>query len=91
LQGRPWTQLNFAVSCLVPGILAFTLLGSLLLADVNPPGSSGTLALVGGRVLTQTDAGTVEGTVLIRDGNIVAVGKDVPSRQEPPGSTSPAP
>jgi imidazolonepropionase-like amidohydrolase len=60
-----------------PGLVAFSLLGSLLLADVNPPAASGTLALVGGRVVTQTDAGTVEGTVLIRDGKIVAVGKDV--------------
>src|SRR5262245_4734143 len=35
------------------------------------------LALVGGQILTQTDAGPVEGTVLVRDGKIVSVGADV--------------
>jgi imidazolonepropionase-like amidohydrolase len=38
------------------------------------PARPQTLALVGGRILTQTDAGAVEGAVLIRDGMIVAVG-----------------
>lgn len=72
------------VLCLFLGIVAAPLLGSLLLADTNPPPGSGTLALVGGRILTQTDAGAVEGTVLIRDGTIVAVGRDV---AVPPGAT----
>ena len=35
------------------------------------------LALVGGRILTQTESGTVEGTVLIRDGKITAIGPPV--------------
>jgi imidazolonepropionase-like amidohydrolase len=39
--------------------------------------ASKALALVGGQILTQTDAGAVEGTVVIRDGKIVAVGADV--------------
>jgi imidazolonepropionase-like amidohydrolase len=35
------------------------------------------LALVGGRVVTQTSQGVVEGDILIRDGRIVAVGKGI--------------
>jgi imidazolonepropionase-like amidohydrolase len=66
--------------CLVPGLLG--IVGALLLgirpslhgeAPARPP----TLALVGGRILTQTDAGPVAGTVLIRDGKIAAVGPAV--------------
>jgi imidazolonepropionase-like amidohydrolase len=59
------------------GIVACFLLGSLLLADAKLPADSAPLVLVGGRVLTQTDAGPVEGTILIRDGTIVAVGRGV--------------
>jgi imidazolonepropionase-like amidohydrolase len=47
------------------------------LAHAQAPASPKTLALVGGRILTQTDAGAVEGTVLVRDGKIVAVGPKV--------------
>jgi imidazolonepropionase-like amidohydrolase len=52
-------------------------IGSMLFADGEPSPGSRALALVGGRILTQTDAGTVVGTVLIRDGNIIAVGPGV--------------
>lgn len=38
---------------------------------------SGVVALVGGRLLTQTEAGTMEGTILVRDGRIEAVGEAV--------------
>ncbi|WP_152051539.1 amidohydrolase family protein [Tautonia marina] len=38
---------------------------------------SGVVALVGGRLLTQTEAGTIEGTILVRDGRIEAVGEAV--------------
>jgi imidazolonepropionase-like amidohydrolase len=48
-----------------------------LFAEAKPPASSAPLALVGGRILTQTDAGVVEGTVVIRDGAVVTVGKNV--------------
>ncbi|WP_145269504.1 amidohydrolase family protein [Tautonia plasticadhaerens] len=37
----------------------------------------GVLALVGGRILTQADSGEIEGTILVRDGRIEAVGPDV--------------
>jgi imidazolonepropionase-like amidohydrolase len=59
----------------LPGIIAGLLAGSLALAQA--PANSKTLALVGGRVLTQTDAGAVAGTVLVRDGKVVAVGAKV--------------
>jgi imidazolonepropionase-like amidohydrolase len=71
------------VRCLL-GIVGLFLLGSLLPADPGPPAGPGVLALVGGRVLTQTDQGTVEGTVLVRDGTIAAVGSGV---AVPPGAT----
>ena len=48
---------------------------SLLPAADAPPGK--TLALLGGKIRTQTDAGTVDGTILIRDGKIVAVGSGI--------------
>jgi imidazolonepropionase-like amidohydrolase len=59
----------------LPGFLAALLAGSL--AHAQPPAGPKTLALVGGRVLTQTDAGAVEGTVLVRGGKVVAVGPKV--------------
>jgi imidazolonepropionase-like amidohydrolase len=51
-------------------------LASVRSADRDTVGSK-PLALVGGQILTQTDAGSIEGTVLIRDGKIVAVGANV--------------
>src|SRR5437773_2159289 len=41
------------------------------------PEQSRTLALVGGLIRTQTDAGDFVGTVVIRDGKIAALGPDV--------------
>ncbi|WP_417481432.1 amidohydrolase family protein [Maricaulis sp.] len=42
------------------------------------PGFAQTYAVTNGRVVTNTDAGIIEdGTVLVRDGDIVAVGSDV--------------
>ncbi|WP_169975627.1 amidohydrolase family protein [Tautonia rosea] len=40
-------------------------------------GRSGVMALVGGRLLTQTESGAIEGTILVRDGRIEAVGEGV--------------
>lgn len=51
--------------------------GSFWLAYGEAPLASKTIALVGGRILTQTPAGAVEGTIVIRDGLIVAVGPKV--------------
>src|SRR5262249_49927722 len=59
------------------GILACFLLGSVFLAEAKVPANAAPLALVGGRILTQTDAGAVEGTVVIRDGAVIAVGRNV--------------
>jgi imidazolonepropionase-like amidohydrolase len=55
------------------GLLAF----SFAFAEAPSPERSPTLALVGARILTQTDAGAITGTVLIHDGKIVAVGPAV--------------
>ena len=41
------------------------------------PEQSRTLALVGGLIRTQTDAGDIVGTIVIRDGKIAAIGPDV--------------
>src|SRR5262245_58948820 len=62
---------------LLIGSAGLFLLVSLLPADPGPPAGTSVLALVGGRVLTQSDVGAVEGTVLVRDGLIAAVGRDV--------------
>lgn len=59
------------------GTCAILFLGALALSGREPPGNGRPLALVGGRILTQTDAGTVEGTVLIQGGTITAVGPNV--------------
>ncbi|MEW4570821.1 amidohydrolase family protein [Tautonia sp. JC769] len=40
-------------------------------------GGSRAIALVGGRLVTQAEAGTIEGTILVRDGRIEAVGEAV--------------
>ena len=56
------------------GILGGLITVSLLLAGGKSPTTEKTIALVGGRILTQTDAGAVQGTILIRDGKIAAVG-----------------
>jgi imidazolonepropionase-like amidohydrolase len=53
------------------------LVGSLIVAGAEPPAGSKALALVGGEILTQTDEGAVRGTLVIRDGKIGAVGRDV--------------
>jgi imidazolonepropionase-like amidohydrolase len=63
------------VSCF--GIACALLVGTLVLAGGRAPAPSKTIALIGGRVVTQTDAGTIEASVLIRDGKIVAVGRDI--------------
>jgi imidazolonepropionase-like amidohydrolase len=59
------------------GVVGPLILGTLLLADGNTPASSKVLALVGARVATQTDAGTTDAAILIRDGKIAAVGHDI--------------
>ncbi len=59
------------------GIAGALILGTLVLADGKTPASPKVLALVGGRVVTQTAAGASEATILIRDGKIAAVGKDI--------------
>ena len=42
------------------------------------PGLAQSYAVTNGRVVTNTDAGIIDnGTVLLRDGSIVAVGSDV--------------
>src|SRR4051812_28241902 len=56
--------------------VAFVLVASA--QSALPPSPAGqTIALIGGRIETQTDAGAFDGTVLIRDGVIAAVGRDV--------------
>src|SRR5438552_1887356 len=59
------------------GVVGSLLVGSLLFADAEPPAGLKTIALVGGEILTQTEDAAVRGTVLIRDGRIAAVGRDV--------------
>jgi imidazolonepropionase-like amidohydrolase len=59
------------------GVVGALILGTLVLADGKTPASSKVLALVGGRVATQADAGITEATILIRDGKIAAVGHDI--------------
>ena len=56
------------------GIAGGLILGTLVLADGKTPASPKVLALVGGRVVTQTAAGAIEATILVRDGKIAAVG-----------------
>src|SRR5437899_7558685 len=58
---------------LVGGLVA----ASLVFAGGEPQAGPRPLALVGGYLLTQTDAGPLSGTILIRDGKIAAVGPDV--------------
>src|SRR6267378_536555 len=65
------------VVCCLLTITGGLLSGSLVLGRSETPLASKTLALVGGRILTQSDAGTVDGIVLIRDGKIAAVGRTV--------------
>src|SRR5205085_12260242 len=46
--------------------------------SAEPPGpASGTLVLKGALVRTQTEAGDFVGTLVIRDGKIVAVGRSI--------------
>lgn len=59
------------------GIAGGLLLGSLVLADNRPSAPAKVLALVGGRVVTQADAGTIDATIIVRDGKIAAIGPDV--------------
>lgn len=63
----------FASLALLSGLAACGLTSS----GSEAPSSPKTLALVGGHILTQTDAGSFVGTIVVRDGKIVAVGKDV--------------
>jgi imidazolonepropionase-like amidohydrolase len=46
-------------------------------AGTTAQAAAKTVALVGGRIHTQTDSGALQGKVVIRDGKIVAVGPDV--------------
>jgi imidazolonepropionase-like amidohydrolase len=62
---------------ILPGLTPGFLLLSLVLVHGEAPVGSKTKALVGGRILTQTDAGAIEGTILVRDGRIIAVGAQV--------------
>src|SRR5690349_13896309 len=75
-------QRRFAVG--LWAALAGLLAGNVWYVAGETPLASKTLALVGGRILTQTEAGTVQGTVLVRDGKIVAVGAKV---EVPPDAT----
>ena len=59
------------------GGLGALLLVSFLSARDTPAHKAKTIALVGGRILTQTDAGSFEGTVLIRSGVVTAVGPSI--------------
>lgn len=59
------------------GLLGNLLVAALLFAGDEPHTGSKPLALVGGQLLTQTDAGPFQGTIVIRDGKIAAVGRDV--------------
>lgn len=65
-------------------VLSLAVAGAPLAFAAEPPKSAVT-AIVGGTVLTVGPQGTIEkGTVLIKDGKITAVGKDV---AVPPGAT----
>ena len=59
------------------GIAGGLLLGTLVLARDRAPAPPKVLALVGGRVITQTDAGAIDATIIIRDGKIAAIGHDI--------------
>ena len=59
------------------GVVGGLLVGCLIVAGAEPPAGPKNLALIGGEILTQTDAGPVHGTILIRNGKIAAVGRDV--------------
>ena len=59
------------------GIAGGLLLGTFVLAGGRAPATSKPIALIGGRVITQTDAGAIEANLLIRDGKIAAVGHDI--------------
>jgi imidazolonepropionase-like amidohydrolase len=66
-----------SVAFLLVAIAVGSLLIPLLANSNAAPVASKPLALVGGRILTQTSAGTVTGTILVRDGKIVGVGPAV--------------
>jgi imidazolonepropionase-like amidohydrolase len=57
--------------------LASLFVAALVLARGPGPFVPPVLALVGGKVISQTDAGVADATVLIRDGKIAAVGRDI--------------
>lgn len=59
-------------------------LAALLLISLAAPSDAQTIAISGGRVLTMAGPAIERGTVLIRDGKIVAVGADV---RVPPNAT----
>src|SRR5262245_10452753 len=58
----------------------FPALAAGLLAAEAPVGAPGPkpIAVVGATVRTQTDAGDIVGTIVVRDGKVTALGKDVP-------------
>ncbi|HLJ91836.1 MAG TPA: amidohydrolase family protein, partial [Gemmataceae bacterium] len=62
---------------LVFGIVSGWFLATLGFADGESKAVSKPLALVGGHLWTQTDAGSIDGTILIRDDKIAAVGQKV--------------
>jgi imidazolonepropionase-like amidohydrolase len=62
-----------SVAFLLLAIAVGSLLVPLLTTSAAAPTPSKTLALVGGRILTQTSAGPITGTILVRDGKIIAV------------------
>src|SRR5262245_44686013 len=60
------------------GLLARSLTAATPEGALAPAPEPRTLALVGARVRTQTEAGDFVGTVIIREGKVVALGPDVP-------------
>src|SRR2546423_1872768 len=65
------------VAFVVLAILAGSLSVALLSSTAAAPAAAKPLALVGGHILTQTDAGVVDGTIVVRDGKIIAAGPGV--------------
>src|SRR4051812_7296414 len=59
------------------GSLLALVVATLVLARSPSPDEGKVLALVGGSVVTQTDAGTMNANVLIRDRKIVSVGPNI--------------
>jgi imidazolonepropionase-like amidohydrolase len=66
------------ISAFASGLLAAFAAGSSAAENAAPAPEQPPIALVGGLIRTQTDDGDFVGTVVVRGGKIVAVGKDVP-------------